>query len=196
MAGRHALQFLRGEDLCGQTLGPFGVQQVFQVHSQSAPMAFFCDDSGGTARAVGDRAGNVCRPDGGPVFADGRAEVQTFQLLQCGTGADTAGEKLRLTLGDGALDGRWRFNGAALEIVADQLRGIEVRAQQHGIGQHMGQRPMGIEWGAESRQGGDWVHVWHFAGLDWRWVVVKGFGAREQASSPQRCSAPDVGRVS
>ena len=137
-------------------------------------MAFFRDDSGGTARAVGDRAGNVCRPDRGPVFADGRADVQTFQLLQRGTGADTAGEKLCLTLGDRALDGRWRFDGAALEIITDQLRGIEVRAQQYGIGQHMGQRPMGIEWGAESGQGGEWFHVGHFAGLAWRWVVVEG----------------------
>jgi hypothetical protein len=117
-------------------------------------------------------------------------------LLQRGTGADAAGEKLCLTLGDRALDGRWRFNGAALEIITDQLRGIEVRAQQYGIGQHMGQRPMGIKWGAKSGQDGEWFHVWHFAGLDWRWVVVEGFVARAQAPLPQGCSAPDVGRVS
>jgi hypothetical protein len=116
-------------------------------------------------------------------------------LLQRGTGADAAGEKLCLTLGDRALDGRWRFNGAALEIITDQLRGIEVRAQHYGIGQHMGQRPMGIKWGAKAGRAGV-VSCLAFCRVGLALGSSRGFCGEEQAPLPQGCSAPDVGRVS
>ncbi|MNX83380.1 hypothetical protein D3C86_1151420 [compost metagenome] len=112
-------------------------------------------------------------PDRRPVFADGRAETQAFQLLQRGASANSTGEKLRLPLGDGTLDARRRLDGAALEVIAKQLRGIEVGAQQHRIGQHNRQRPMGIEGRAAGGQGGDGIHVGHFAGLGCGWVVQK-----------------------
>ncbi|MNF79642.1 hypothetical protein D3C87_1549270 [compost metagenome] len=134
-AGGHALQLGRGEDFPSQAFGAFGVEQVFQVHAQPAPMAFFRDDGRCPTGAVGDRTGDVRRPDGRPVLADGRAEAQTFELLQGGTGADSPGEKLCLPLGDGALDARWRLDGAALEVIAEQLRRIEVGTEQHRIWQ-------------------------------------------------------------
>ncbi|MNF79546.1 hypothetical protein D3C84_617600 [compost metagenome] len=128
-------------------------------------MGFLRDDRRGPTGAVGDGASDVRRPDRRPVIADGRAEVQAFQLLQCGAGADPPGEKFCLALGDRALDARGCLNGAALEIIAEQLRRIEVGTQQHRIGQHQRQRPMGVEGRAEDGQGGDRIHVGHFAGL-------------------------------
>ncbi|MCY1461013.1 hypothetical protein D9M71_786240 [compost metagenome] len=86
-------------------------------------------------------------------------------MLQCGAGADPPGEKFCLAFGDRALNARGRLDGAALEIIAEQSRRIEVGTQQHRIGQHHRQWPMGIEGRAADGQGGDGIHVGHFAGL-------------------------------
>ncbi|MNY63672.1 hypothetical protein D3C86_2006670 [compost metagenome] len=81
-------------------------------------MAFLRDDGCGPAGAVGDRTGDMRRPDRRPVFADGRAETQAFELLQRGAGANPPSEKLRLPFSDGTLDACRGLDGAALEIIA------------------------------------------------------------------------------
>ncbi|MNG06309.1 hypothetical protein D3C84_895380 [compost metagenome] len=128
-------------------------------------MGFLRDNRRSAAGAVGDRTADVRGPDRCPVFANGRGKIQPFQALQRGASANPAGKKFGLTLGHRTPDGRGRLDGAALKVIGGQLRGVEVRAQQHRIGQHERQRPMGIEWGAAGGQGGDGIHVGHFAGL-------------------------------
>ncbi|MNG36596.1 hypothetical protein D3C84_1236740 [compost metagenome] len=56
-----------------------------------------------------------------PVFADGRAEAQAFELLQRSPRADSPGEKLCLPFGDGTPDAGWRLDVAALEIIEGEL---------------------------------------------------------------------------
>ncbi|MGY3522900.1 hypothetical protein ACVWWS_001737 [Pseudomonas chlororaphis] len=121
--------------------------------------------AGGTPGAVGDRAADVRRPDRRPVLADRRNAVQAVQALQGGAGAETPGEKLGLPFRHRTLNARGRLDGAELEVVAGQARGIEMGAEQDDVRQGVGQRPLVVEWGAAGGEGGDEIHARHFAGL-------------------------------
>ena len=138
-------------------------------------MGFFRDDRCCTPGAVGDRTTDVRRPDRRPVFTYRRAEIQPLQLLQRRSGTHPPGEKLRLALGDRALDAGWRGDGTACKVIVGQQRTVEVSAEQDSFGQRKRQWPMSVEWRAAGGQGGGMVHVRHFAGLPPGWVELKIF---------------------
>ena len=117
----HALHFRRGQNFSGQALGAFAVEQVFQVHAQTAPMLLVGDNRRRAAGAVGDRAADVRRPDWRAIFANWRNHAAALKLLQRRAGADAPRQKLRLPLGHRTLNTRRRLDGAALEVIAKQL---------------------------------------------------------------------------
>ncbi|MNN54946.1 hypothetical protein D3C81_1697950 [compost metagenome] len=158
------MHFRWRQNLPSQPLGTFGVEQVFQIHAQTAPVPFVGDNRCRASGAVRDRAADMRGPYRRAVFTNRWHNAAAFQLLQRCTGANPPGEEFRLTFGHRALNA-WRGNdGTALEIIAEQLCRIEMGAEQHGIRQHRRQRPVAVERGAAGGEGGGEIHGGHFAG--------------------------------